>query len=409
MTALVRQVRNFFVSLKLTVVLLALSIILIFAATLAQVNLGIWAVQQEFFHSFIAIWHLDPLYIPMPGGYLIGGLLLINLVAAHVYRFKLTWKKSGIFLTHIGLIMLLVGELLSGLWQEDFQMRLEEGTPKNFSESYRFNELAITDATDPQFDDVVAIPEELIARGDAIQHPKLPFRVVVKQYFPNSAVQPRNGMPGSPPPPPSLATTGPLAERYTIGARPITYAPNDRNLPAGVVELIGPEGAIGSWLVTPEVPVLQRFPDGSSQLVMRIPMPQRFTYGGRTWEIELRPQRAYKPFTLTLLKFSHDIYAGTDIPKNFSSRIRLSTPSGTDDREVLIYMNNPLRYAGLTFYQASFEKDNPKISILQVVRNPSWQLPYISCLVLTLGLVVQFGIHLVGFIRQRSAPPPLPA
>ena len=50
-----------------------------------------------------------------PGGYTIGGLLLLNLVAAHVYRFKFEWKKSGILLTHLGLIVLLVGELLTGL------------------------------------------------------------------------------------------------------------------------------------------------------------------------------------------------------------------------------------------------------------------------------------------------------
>jgi cytochrome c biogenesis protein ResB len=63
-------------------------------------------------------------------------------------------------------------------------------------------------------------------------------------------------------------------------------------------------------------------------------------------------------------------------------------------------MNNPLRYAGLTFYQAGFENDD-KTTILQVVRNPSWQLPYVACALMTLGLVVQFCIHLVAFIARR--------
>src|SRR5688500_5305336 len=126
----VRQFRNFFVSLKLTVVLLVLSIVLIFVATLDQVNLGIWAVQEKYFRSFFVLWRAVEVPIPVfPGGYLIGGLLLINLVSAHVYRFKLTWRKAGIFLTHIGLILLLVGELLTGLLQEEFQMRLVEGEP----------------------------------------------------------------------------------------------------------------------------------------------------------------------------------------------------------------------------------------------------------------------------------------
>jgi len=95
--------------------------------------------------------------------------------------------------------------------------------------------------------------------------------------------------------------------------------------------------------------------------------PQTFEFGGRSWRITLRAKRNYEPFSLTLLKFSHDRYAGTDIPKNFSSRIRLTTPDGRDDREVLVYMNNPLRYAGLTFYQAGFD-NNDRTTILQVVR-----------------------------------------
>ena len=93
MSDLIRQFRDFFVSLKLTVVLIALSIVLIFAATLDQVNLGIWAVQQKYFHSLFVLWRVGDIPVPIfPGGYLIGGFLLINLIAAQVYRFKLTAK-----------------------------------------------------------------------------------------------------------------------------------------------------------------------------------------------------------------------------------------------------------------------------------------------------------------------------
>ncbi len=389
MSDLVRQFRDFFVSLKLTVVLLALSILLIFAATLDQVHLGIWAVQQKYFHSFFVLWRVGDIPVPVfPGGYLIGGLLLINLVSAQVYRFKLSAKKSGIWLTHVGLILLLIGELLSGLWQEEFSLRLNEGETKNFSESYRLNELAITDTTDPKFDHVVAIPENLIARSEAIQHPKLPFRVVPKTYYPNAALAMRKGEPAAGTPP-SLATAG-FGARVEVTPLPITYQQDTRNLPAAYIELVAPEGTLGTWLVSPEVP-----------------MPQRFDYGGRTWKIAFRFERSYKPFSLTLLKFSHDRYAGTDIPKNFSSRLRLTTPDGRDDREVLIYMNNPLRYAGLTFYQQSFEGETT--TILQVVRNPSWQLPYLACALMTFGLLIQFCIHLAAFIGKRRAARPATA
>jgi len=374
-----RQFRNFFVSLKLTIVLLALSIILIFAATLDQVNLGIWAVQQKYFHSLFVLWRVGDIPVPVfPGGYLIGSFLLVNLISAQVYRFKLSAKKSGIWLTHVGLIVLLVGELLTGLWQEEFALRLDEGQTKNYSESYRFNELAITETTDANFDDVVVIPEKIVAAGEAIQHAKLPFRIVPKLYYPNATI-PEGDAKATPP---TLATKG-IGLQVGVAPLPLTYKQDERNVPAAYVELVGAEGPIGTWLVyaNPGMP------------------PQRFEYAGRTWKIGFRFQRTYKPYSLTLLKFSHDVYSGTELPKNFSSRIRLNTPDGRDDREVLIYMNNPLRYAGLTFYQSGF--DGSKTTILQVVRNPSWQLPYIACALMTLGLLIQFSIHLVAFIARR--------
>jgi cytochrome c biogenesis factor len=220
MSDLIRQFRDFFVSLKLTVVLIALSIVLIFAATLDQVNLGIWAVQQKYFHSLFVLWRIGDIPVPIfPGGYLIGGFLLINLIAAQVYRFKLTAKKSGIWLTHIGFILLLIGELITGLWQEEFALRLDEGETKNYSESYRSNELAITETTDPKFDDVVAIPEKFVARGEAIQQGKLPFRVVPKIYYPNAALAARDATtPGVAPTP---ATTG-IGLQATATPLPLT-------------------------------------------------------------------------------------------------------------------------------------------------------------------------------------------
>jgi hypothetical protein len=379
----VRQFRNFFVSLKLTVVLLVLSMILIFAATLDQVNLGIWAVQEKYFRSLFVLWRFGDVPIPVfPGGYLIGGFLLVNLISAHVYRFKLTWRKSGIFLTHLGLIMLLIGELLSGLLQQEFQMRLTEGETKNFAESYRHNELAIVETTDPKFDDVVAVPEEVLSSQHELQHPKLPFRVVTKAYYPNTVLQLRANMKDAPPP---LATAG-VGPKLVATPVPLTYKEDDRNWPAAFVEFIGPEGtSLGTYLVSTQLAVAQTL-----------------EYAGRTWRLGLRFQRSYKPFSLTLNKVTHDTYIGTDIPKNFSSQITLKSADGSENRDVLIYMNNPLRYAGLTFYQYQMDSEHAT-SVLQVVRNPSWLMPYISCVMIAIGLIVQFCMHLTGFFSRRRA------
>ena len=397
-----RQFRDFFVSLKLTVVLLVLGLVLVFAATIDQVNLGIWAVQEKYFRTFFVLARpVGDIPVPVyPGGYLIGGLLLINLISAHFYRFRFTWRKAGIQFTHLGLILLLIGELFTGLWQEDYSMRLTQGEPKNYSESQFEFELALVDVTDPKFDDVVVIPARLLERGQPIQHPKLPFRVLPKVYYPNSTLSMRPA-PGenakAATEAPSPATTG-IGPRLIATPLPMTYKMDERNLPTAFVELIGAEGSLGTYLTAPHP---SRQPPHEPAIA-----PQAFEYGGRKWTVSLRPERAYKPFTLTLLKFSHDRYAGTEIPKNFSSRIKLTTADGRDDREVLIYMNNPLRYSGLTFYQASFEPGNDKVTILQVVRNPSWLMPYIACAMMTFGLVWQFAIHLFAFVGKRRVARP---
>jgi hypothetical protein len=139
--------------------------------------------------------------------------------------------------------------------------------------------------------------------------------------------------------------------------------------------------------------------------------PQTFAFNGRTYQIAMRPVRYYFPYSIKLLAFHHDLYPGTGIPKNFSSDIHLTDPTTGDDRDIHIYMNSPLRYHGATFFQASFEPDDQG-TILQVVRNPASMAPYIACLLVALGLVVQFLMHLFAFARKRAQPakpPPLPA
>jgi hypothetical protein len=249
-----------FTSLRLTVALLVLSLVLVFAGTLGEVHLGLYKAQSEFFRSFFVYWHPQNAAwkIPVfPGGYLIGVLLLINLVAAHSSRFKFSRGKIGLWLIHAGLILLLAGQLFADMFAVESRMHLRIGETKNYSES------------------------------------------------------------------------------------------------------------------------------------------------GRTYELQLQPERFYLPFSLRLLEFRHDVYNGTDIPKNYSSRLLLDRPDTGEHREVLIYMNNPLRFAGRTFYQAFDPGDGG--TILQVVKNPGWFTPYLACGLVAIGMVVQFLSHLISFLKRRGA------
>ena len=79
--------------------------------------------------------------------------------------------------------------------------------------------------------------------------------------------------------------------------------------------------------------------------------------------------------------------------------MRLQDLSHAEDRDALIYMNHPLRYGGKTFYQASFGQ-NDRLSVLQVVRNPGWLIPYLSCTLVALGLLLHFGVKLSASLRN---------
>lgn len=390
MKELFRQFRDFFVSLQLTVVLLILSLLLVFVATLDQVNLGIWAVQEKYFRSFFVLWRPpgSNLVLPVfPGGYFIGGLLLINLVAAHIYRFSFTWKKLGIQLAHAGVIVLLVGELVTGILQQDSSMRLEEGQTKSYAESFREHELAIIDRSNADFDEVVAIPETVLADQQSLQHPKLPFQVNVKAYYANATLQMGDpaARPGAP-----VANQG-IGARVQVIPLPLTYKPDENNLPAAFVEVTGPDGSLGTWVVSPVVG-----------------MPQTFIFEGRTWELMLRLKRHYMPFSISLHQVTHEKYPGTEIPKNFASRVQLKDAAAGEDREVVIFMNNPLRHGGLTFYQYQMNAAG-KMSAFQVVHNPGWLLPYVACILMGVGLTWQFAYSLLGFTRKRFAAASPPA
>ena len=49
-----KRIFDLFLSLKLTVTLLALSMVLVFAGTLAQVDKGIWTVMDQYFRCWVA-------------------------------------------------------------------------------------------------------------------------------------------------------------------------------------------------------------------------------------------------------------------------------------------------------------------------------------------------------------------
>ncbi|HEV3272753.1 MAG TPA: cytochrome c biogenesis protein ResB [Candidatus Methylacidiphilales bacterium] len=420
MRTLVDRLIDIFISLRLTVILLAFAIVIVFIGTLAQVDEGLYNAQARYFRQWLifgldVFGHRIPLLLP--GGYLIGTMLLLNLVAAHIYRFQLSVKKIGIQLVHSGVILLLVGQLATDMLARESQMHFVEGQTKAYAESARSNELAFTTDSGNGDEEVVVIPGRLLASGGEIQDGNLPFTIRVKSYWENSEPTFRAPMMKNGPP---LTTNG-VGAGFDFHPDEETKSMDEKNVPTALIEIIDANGSLGDWVVsgwTSDDEMVQGLeqgyagqvgPEMARKISDQLTQPQSIQTGGKTFTFALRPERVYFPFSLELLKATHTIYEGTDIPKDFRSRIRLRNPQTGEDREVEISMNHPMRYAGLTFYQyqmdagqAAREAGRVPSSVLQVVHNPSWLTPYIGCALVALGLTTQFMFHLVGFLSKRK-------
>jgi len=406
-----RALFKFFSSLRLTVVLLAFSMVLVLLATFEQVQWGVFEVQKRYFEAFITLWQypeqwsgadsLHWLKIPLPGGFLLGGLLLINLACAHFRYFRASWKKSGIVLTHAGVALLIISGFLTAYLQEENFMWINVGGQSNYIESFHDMDLVFIDHTDPQTDTVVSIPVSHLTPGETVSNPALPFSVKTVFYYPNSDIGTKREYPNLAeiPADHGIATIRDLR----VAQVRYTYANEAANLPSAVISLATPQGPLGNWLVSAWLD-----PQTMQQIYETVPpiyashSPQTFTVDGHTWEVTLRPRREYLPYTLKLNKFVHDLYPGTMVPKNFESDVQLVNAANHEDRPVLIYMNHPLRYGGLTFYQQSFGAAD-QASKLQVVRNPGAPLPYIAVALVGVGMIIQFVLSLLAHLRREKA------
>ncbi|MFQ5598959.1 MAG: cytochrome c biogenesis protein ResB, partial [Candidatus Krumholzibacteriia bacterium] len=319
-----RRVLKPLASLRLTVALLAMLMFLIFAGTWAQIDMGIWSALKTYFRTFI-VWipfqlflprHLDvPGGFPFPGGYVLGGLLMVNLLTAHAVRFKLRARRAGILLIHLGLILLLLGELVSALFAEESNMSIDEGQTVSFAEDGREVEFAIIDPSDPQEDWVVVVPQSMLEKGGLIQHSLLPFDIRIEQWLSNADLFDVGEVE---PVALARANRGTAAQFGLVArAKPVVSGvdQNEIDLPVAVATVIHEGRELGTWMAALYFTLVPRF------------ATQEVPVNGKVYNIALRYKRIYKPYAIQLLDFRHDRYLGTNTPKNFSSQIRLIDPS----------------------------------------------------------------------------------
>jgi ABC-type transport system involved in cytochrome c biogenesis permease subunit len=296
-------------------------------------------------------------------------------------------KRAGIVLLHGGIALMMLSELFTGIAAQESQMTIVEGATASFSDDNRSAELSIIDRSDAGEDHVTVIPASLLkanmGEDDPIEHAKLPFKVQVHRWLPNSRMRAPDASDRN------AATTGfgtqVIAEEVQkatgVGERAKIV-----DVPSAYVELFSSESgsSLGTYVTSPHL---------DDQVV---------EVDGKKYDLALRFKRIHYPYTLTLKDFRFDRYTGTNTAKNYSALVQLKDPRHNIDREMLIRMNNPLRYDGITFYQSDFDPETEKMTVLSVVDNPSWMTPYVACMLVATGMLAHFGVMLVRFLRRRA-------
>jgi hypothetical protein len=394
-------------SIRLTLTLLSLSMILIFVATLEQVRIGIRGALAEYFESMFGVWYypiqfwggnyLNDIPIPIPGGYLLGGLLILNLTAAYITRFQWTGKKMGIQLIHLGIILLLVGQLATQAIQEESRMQINKGESSDYIERFHGVELAFSDVTNPKTQRVVTIPQQILEEGGTIRTPELPFKIQIKHFGVNCdfTVTPngseRKGISKE------ITRGVGISANLSITDKEEDFSSEGLNFGYLIFELFDGSESLGTWLSLAH-PGGNHWWKESPRLSDLAFQPVR--HKGKLWGLTLRSEREYLPYSIELLDIENEFYQGTEIPFNFESDIVLNM-EGNKSRRALVYMNTPLRHGGKTFYQYQMNAA-ANYTVFQVIRNPSWLVPYIACVLVSIGLLWQFSFHLVRFLRKNS-------
>lgn len=119
-------------------------------------------------------------------------------------------------------------------------------------------------------------------------------------------------------------------------------------------------------------------------------------------DLFIGPSQIKLPMTLTLEKFVMEMIPGTDRPASYESTVKvLDNRLGSDsEKQVKIFMNNPYKSDGYTFYQSSYFQDDKGeyYSVLSVNKDPGRSVKYAGALLLVFALVLHFMI-IYGKIR----------
>jgi len=366
----VNSIFKFLSSPKLFVCTIIWMMVLVFIGTIAQKDIGLYLAQQKYFSNWITWFWL----LPMPGGRLVMLFMFINLGSLLFLPGLWSKNKVGILIVHLGAILLLMGGGITAWFSFEGNMILEEGSSSNYIINTQNIELTIINTTSSHYDAVTAFDNDILYQGSKLNHDSLPFTLEILDFHTNcepiKRAEPINSYHG-------------LAKNFTL--KPLKVENDPQMNRAGITfRIMGTDMNL----------------DGVYSMFLGQSVLQTLQIKEQKYSLLLRRERIYLPFSIQLNDFKQVLHPGTEIAKSFSSDIFLI--DNDISRRVLIQMNEPLRYKGYTFYQASFsQSDSIETSILAVVKNYGRLFPYISSIIMSIGLLIHLLMKLPKLIKKR--------
>ena len=335
-------------------ILPALMILLVFG-TISQKYIGLYQSLNIFFDSWL-IWVEMPLFkLPLPGFYPIMSIFAVNLLFRFLFKSPWVWEITGLHLTHFGALLLIIGGLFTAVTAQEHFLIIGEDEETSYMSDYHKRVLVIFDKNQTQ---QTAIPFETLKKMQTITVKGLQIKIL--SHCDNCKISERTdddeGYQG-------------MAEFMVLSPQALDPE-NEQNM-AGLTLQINNQTYIAF--------------EGMPQPIMI-----------DEHQILLGKKQAQLPFTIYLKDFVKSNYAETAMARAFHSDIIVKD----QDLEwpTTISMNKPLRYKGYTLYQSSYvQNELGEQTILHVVENKGRIFPYLSTLIMAVGLL----LHLSLMLKQR--------
>ncbi|NNE00853.1 MAG: cytochrome c biogenesis protein CcsA [Pirellulaceae bacterium] len=306
-------------------------------------------------------------------------------------------KQGGNVLLHLGVGLLMFGQFVFGDRQLEQRLNLIEGQSSNALVNLDQIELSFIQTID-DVEKVIGVPgsrlRESADTNRVISDETLPVDIKVVEFMDNSKLQRASDT--------NLATAGEGLRAQAIEQRKSGGTDSKINVASAYVELLDKESGeslgthlVSQWMSDRGILTLDANAADEFDLV---------TLNDQEYKIGLRYHREVKPYWVQLEDVRRINYSGTETPRDYSSFIRIVDPATGEDRRERVWMNNPLRYRGETFFQSNYEAlpNGKEWTSLQVVRNSGWLIPYVACSITALGMLVHFLGTLTRFLRRRE-------